>query len=448
MGFAGGDTNLYRYAGNSYPNATDPSGLAADDEWGAGFQRGATRSAINMSVDLGEMVNPLLLGADPWGAYTHNNFTYALPGGLSRRMGDDLMAVVAADYAGYRDRRFSVVESGIAAFVSNAPFGSSAFSVAEMVTGESWHGRDYGRRLGAVDYGEKAVPVAVDVLTLGLMARAAFARAPAGAAGAVPARPVYSDAPPPGVFAETRYSWLTEHHGAGMAAANARPLVVDVGAFRLYAGAGMAKPAARPPLLPVAAAAELTAAPAQNLRTPEELVKTYQKLERQGADTTAFRTGVIEEVFEATGPRRPGDTLFEHLGVKLDRPLDLHTFSDAAGAKRSHIVYAFKDTNGNIVYTGRASGRGTPAEVLRDRISRGHAHWREGLTPEVVEVLPSKMAVQGAEEVYRLGYGEKGAALENADPALSYKTLDRAADSLAKLRVYRDVLRARAVSGK
>jgi hypothetical protein len=187
---------------------------------------------------------------------------------------------------------------------------------------------------------------------------------------------------------------------------------------------------------------------AHNMCSPEELVKAYQKLERQKADTTVFRTSVIEEVFEATGPRRPGDTLFEHLGVKVDRPLDLHVFSDATGAKRSHIIYVFKDADGNIVYTGRTSGRGTPEQVLRDRITRKHDHWREGLTKEVVEVLPNKKAVQGAEEVYRLGYREKGAVLENVDPALSYKTLERATDSIAKLQAYRTVLRARASSGK
>jgi hypothetical protein len=181
--------------------------------------------------------------------------------------------------------------------------------------------------------------------------------------------------------------------------------------------------------------------------TPEELTREYQKLERQKADTTAFRTGVVEEVFGATGPRRPGDTLFEHLGVKPGESVDLHTFSDATGAKRSNIIYAFKDGD-TIVYTGRAGGRGTPEQVLENRISRGHDHWREGLTAEVVEVLPTKMAAQGAEEVYRLGYMEKGFPLENVDPALSYKLPDRAADSLAKLQAYRDFLRSRTAPGQ
>ncbi|MEZ6143345.1 MAG: hypothetical protein R3B84_22485 [Zavarzinella sp.] len=180
---------------------------------------------------------------------------------------------------------------------------------------------------------------------------------------------------------------------------------------------------------------------AHNACTPEELVKSYQKLAREGADTTAFRTGVIEEVFGVTGPRRPGDTLFEHLGVDTSHPVALHSFSDGTGAKRNHIIYVFKDGD-TIVYTGRASGRGTPEQVLRGRISRGHDHWRDGLTREVVEVLPSKRAVQGAEEVYRLGYGER-IHLENVDPALSYKTVDRANESITKIQAYLDVIRAR-----
>lgn len=32
IGFAGGDANLYRYVGNSSPNATDPSGLISSKE--------------------------------------------------------------------------------------------------------------------------------------------------------------------------------------------------------------------------------------------------------------------------------------------------------------------------------------------------------------------------------------------------------------------------------
>jgi hypothetical protein len=172
------------------------------------------------------------------------------------------------------------------------------------------------------------------------------------------------------------------------------------------------------------------------------LTKQYQQLERAKADTTAFRTGVVEDTFGVTGPRKPGDTLFEHLGVKPGENFDLHTSSDVAGAKRSNIVYVFKDGD-TIVYTGRAGGRGTPAQVLENRISRGHDHWREGLTAQVVEVLPSKTAAQGAEEVYRLGYLEKGFPLENIDPALSYKLPDRSADSLGKLQAYRDFLRSR-----
>jgi hypothetical protein len=63
-------------------------------------------------------------------------------------------------------------------------------------------------------------------------------------------------------------------------------------------------------------------------------------------------------------------------------------------------------------------------------------------------VLPTKMAAQGAEEVYRLGYMEKGFPLENVDPALSYKLADRSADSVAKLQSYRDFLRSRTAPGQ
>jgi hypothetical protein len=54
----------------------------------------------------------------------------------------------------------------------------------------------------------------------------------------------------------------------------------------------------------------------------------------------------------------------------------------------------------------------------------------EGLTAEVVDVQESKLASQGAEEVFVQGFRERGAKLTNIDEPSSYKNSERTQRSL------------------
>jgi hypothetical protein len=141
------------------------------------------------------------------------------------------------------------------------------------------------------------------------------------------------------------------------------------------------------------------------------------------------------------GPGKAAGSLFEEFGVTPGRGLNLDVPSDPEG--RSHITYAFKNSSGEVVYVGRAGGPGTPRKVLADRISKGHDHFTEGLTAEVVDVQGSKLASQGAEEVFVQGYREQGANLTNIDEPLSYKNSERIQHSLKKIEAYIEDLEQR-----
>lgn len=91
---------------------------------------------------------------------------------------------------------------------------------------------------------------------------------------------------------------------------------------------------------------------------------------------------------------------------------------------------------GQFYALSSTSGPGTPTQVLADRISKGHDHFAEGLTAEVVDVQGSKLASQGAEEVFVQGFREQGAKLSNVDEPLSYKNAQRTQRSLDKIDAY------------
>ena len=132
-------------------------------------------------------------------------------------------------------------------------------------------------------------------------------------------------------------------------------------------------------------------------------------------------------------------TLFEEFGYDPNQKLSedvLNTPSDPESG-RSYITYAFKDENG-VSYVGRASGPGTPQEVLEARIVKGHEHYEPGLTKEVIDVQGSKLASQGAEEFFKMGHEELGAQLTNKDEALSFDRPERAASSLEKIEAFVD----------
>ena len=85
----------------------------------------------------------------------------------------------------------------------------------------------------------------------------------------------------------------------------------------------------------------------------------------------------------------------------------------------------FKNASDEVVYVGRASGVGTPAQVLKGRLARGHHVFdnHPGLTPEVKAVQGNRAANMGAEDVWYEYYRREGAALLNdpGTPPLSGK---------------------------
>jgi hypothetical protein len=68
---------------------------------------------------------------------------------------------------------------------------------------------------------------------------------------------------------------------------------------------------------------------------------------------------------------------------------------------KTYITYSFKNSDDVVHYVGRASGKGTPQEVLMGRIERGHdiAKNFPDLKPHIEGVQGSKAANKGAEDV-------------------------------------------------
>ena len=126
--------------------------------------------------------------------------------------------------------------------------------------------------------------------------------------------------------------------------------------------------------------------------------------------------------------------LFEELGITPFKGFDPRVASGANG--KSYITYAFKNAKDEVVYVGRASGHGTPLQVLQQRIRKGHDHFHEGLTAHVASVHKSKLASQGAEEAFIQGFKEQGHRLSNIENALSFDNKHRIKRSLEKIEEY------------
>lgn len=133
--------------------------------------------------------------------------------------------------------------------------------------------------------------------------------------------------------------------------------------------------------------------------------------------------------------------LFDLFNLPPGRQLNLAIPSAPDG--RSFITYAFKNADGQVVYVGRGSGQGNPAQVLQGRISKGHDHFHDGMTAEVVDVQKSKLANQGAEEFFIQAYREIGSPLTNVDESLSFANMDRSIKSITKLDAFFEELFAR-----
>ncbi len=82
-------------------------------------------------------------------------------------------------------------------------------------------------------------------------------------------------------------------------------------------------------------------------------------------------------------------------GIKADKAIG------KAEKAKTYITYSFRNSDDVVHYVGRASGKGTPREVLMGRIERGHdiAKNFPDLKPHIEGVQGSKAANKGAEDV-------------------------------------------------
>jgi hypothetical protein len=110
-------------------------------------------------------------------------------------------------------------------------------------------------------------------------------------------------------------------------------------------------------------------------------------------------------------------------------------------ATRTYITYIIKDENNNVRYVGRASGIGTTAEVMKQRIAKGHRIMKRNptFTPEVIDQQSSPDANKGAEKLWHEHYKKQGANLLNAPkaPPLSDK-LSKRENTEQRVKTYID----------
>ncbi|MDZ4183565.1 MAG: hypothetical protein U1D97_01135, partial [Desulfuromonadales bacterium] len=115
----------------------------------------------------------------------------------------------------------------------------------------------------------------------------------------------------------------------------------------------------------------------------------------------------------------------------------------AASQPRTYITYELKNPQGEVVYVGRASGVGTPEQVLQQRRAKGHDVFdaTPGLKAEVKAVQGNAAANKGAEGVFYEKRLREGAPLLNdpKSPPLSSKPA-KAPEVRAKIQAYSDDL--------
>lgn len=111
------------------------------------------------------------------------------------------------------------------------------------------------------------------------------------------------------------------------------------------------------------------------------------------------------------------------LGVKatnaaIDAARAADKAADAAkGTKKTFITYTLRggDENGAVRYVGRASGRGTPEQVMEQRLSKGHKIFKAHpeLKPRIEAIQGNRSANHGAEDVFYEYHKREGADLYN-----------------------------------
>ena len=130
-------------------------------------------------------------------------------------------------------------------------------------------------------------------------------------------------------------------------------------------------------------------------------------------------------------------SLFDTFNIRPGKGIIKNVASGENG--KSYITYTLKE-KGKVVYVGRASGLGTPEQVLNYRLGkRGggrHNYYTDGITAEIVATQKSKEANRGAEEFFMQGYVEQGAELRNYDPALSYGSSYRTNKSVGNIEAF------------
>ena len=174
------------------------------------------------------------------------------------------------------------------------------------------------------------------------------------------------------------------------------------------------------------------ALPVERLVSALAFLRRLSLLERIDDVEALGKLSVIDR--KLAGALGEVDDLFDEFGVDLGRAPKLDAPSSLAGDGRSYITYVFKEGD-DVVYVGRASGRGDPSTVLRDRLAKGHDHFTDGLSASVVDVQGTKLASQGAEEIFIQGFIQRGAKLTNIDPAVSLKP-SRLARTMEKLDAF------------
>ena len=107
------------------------------------------------------------------------------------------------------------------------------------------------------------------------------------------------------------------------------------------------------------------------------------------------------------------------------------------------ITYAIRNERKEVVYVGKTRGVGSPEQVLKTRMRRGHDHYfpEQGDVPEVIAQQGNKHANAGAEDVWYEYHRLNGAKLRNGNSPLDFGRLSRRTKSIRNIKAYSDDLR-------
>jgi hypothetical protein len=167
-------------------------------------------------------------------------------------------------------------------------------------------------------------------------------------------------------------------------------------------------------------------------RQAEEIrrqVEGQPDAERRAAHDTAKDFQEVGGDVAEAGSRVAATTAIEAAKVELGTRavgLGAGTIREVVGKSiaagdRTYVVYTIRNAEGQVVYVGRASGAGTPAEVLAARAS---SHEYRGVgTFRIEEAQATRAANRGAEDVIyqreRLKARDEGRTLLNKENPIS-----------------------------